>query len=341
MSDIAEACGVSSMTVSLALRNNPKISAKTRLKVSQKAAELGYSPDPMLSALNHYRQNTQNKTVQATLAWINPYHDPKRLRSMHEFDLYWQGAAAAAKRMGFNLESFATTQLSFARMNTIFKTRNIQGILLAALCRPQFSDTDADFAEMPWEEYAVVRFGRSTAYPEAHYITSAQTRNTILAFEHIIEKGYQRIGFISDDSPTKTFCGGAAIAQLSLPEHQRLPFLRLSLGEDSHPRKIRIKQWIQDQEPDAILTDNMQLPDYLKEMGIAVPRDIALATTSIHDTQINAGINQNPEEIGRTAIRTLIALLNEQCLGIPTIRNEILIEGQWTDGSMLPDKCDR
>ncbi len=336
MADIAKACGVSSMTVSLALRNNPKISEKTRIKILQKAEELGYTPDPVLAALNQYRQNTQEKSVQATLAWINPYHDPKRLRSMKEFDLYWQGAKAAAKRMGFNLEAFATTQISFARMNTIFKTRNIQGILLAALCRPQFSDKSADFTEMPWEDYAIVRFGRSTAYPEAHYVTSAQTQNTILAFEKIREKGYQRVGFISDDSPTKTFCGGAAIAQLSMPEHQRLPFLRFSFEEDPLTRKTRFQQWLKNHKPDAIYTDCAQIPQFLTELNIKVPQDIALATTSIHDTPIDVGIDQNPEEIGRTAVRTLVSLINGQDYGIPAIRNEILVEGNWVDGSMLP-----
>ncbi|WP_372796366.1 LacI family DNA-binding transcriptional regulator, partial [Pontiella sp.] len=162
LAQIAEQLGVSTMTVSLALRNNPRISDTTREKVQQKAIELGYHPDPMLSALTHYRKASKQKIRTATLAWINPYHDPKRLRAMVEFNLYWEGAANAANRMGFNLEAFATTKMSFARMNTVFKTRNIQGILLAAMARPQFSDPNADYQQMPWQDYAIVRFGRST-----------------------------------------------------------------------------------------------------------------------------------------------------------------------------------
>ncbi len=338
MSDIAKACGVSSMTVSLALRNHPKISAATRSRILAKAEELGYVPDPMLAALNQYRSNSREKTKQSVLAWINPYHDPKRLRAMKEFDLYWQGAVKAAAEMGYGLEAFATTKMTFARMNTIFKTRNIRGILLAALCRPQFSDKNADFTEMPWQDYAIVRFGRSTAYPEAHFVTSAQTRNAITAFTNIQKKGYRRIGFVSDDAPTKTFCGGAAIAQLSLPAEQQLPFLRFSLGEDRITRKTRFEEWLRAQAPDAVFTDCSQIPEFLSELNIRVPQDIALAATTIHDTPIDAGIDQNPEEIGRIAIRTLVSLINSQEFGIPEIRNEILVEGKWVDGSMMPDR---
>jgi hypothetical protein len=58
----------------------------------------------------------------------------------------------------------------------------------------------------------------------------------------------------------------------------------------------------------------------------------------MHDTPINAGINQNPEEIGRAAVRMLSAQLNHNEFGMPSVRNETLIEGDWVDGPMLPDR---
>ena len=54
--EVAAAAKVSVMTVSLALRDNPRISATTRERVKRLAAELGYHPDPELSRLmNHLR----------------------------------------------------------------------------------------------------------------------------------------------------------------------------------------------------------------------------------------------------------------------------------------------
>lgn len=341
LSDIAKACGVSSMTVSLALRKHPKISEKTRIRVLQKAEELGYVPDPMLSALNQYRVSGQEKPIQATLAWVNPYHDPKRLRAQIEFDLYWRGAAAAAERMGFKLEEFQTRSLPLQRMNSVFKTRNIQGIIIASLCRPEFSDKEIVWSEMPWEDFAIVRLGRSTDYPKAHYITCSQTANTRLAFEQIYTRGYRRIGFVGVYAPKKEVCAGAYFAKLALPEKQRLPSLLFTIEEGEAVRMQRFKTWLNETRPDAVFTDEPNVLGFLQELGLRVPDDIGLATTSIHDTPIDAGIDQNPEEVGRTAVRTLVALMNERSFGIPSVRNEILVEGRWADGSMLPSRHPR
>ena len=54
--EVAAAANVCVMTVSLALRDNPRISAGTRDRIKRLAAELGYHPDPELSRLmNHLR----------------------------------------------------------------------------------------------------------------------------------------------------------------------------------------------------------------------------------------------------------------------------------------------
>ena len=45
LKDIAQLTGVSVMTVSKALRNEPDVSAKTRAKIKALALQLGYVPD--------------------------------------------------------------------------------------------------------------------------------------------------------------------------------------------------------------------------------------------------------------------------------------------------------
>jgi DNA-binding LacI/PurR family transcriptional regulator len=50
--DIAEKLSVSLMSVSMALHNNPKISAKRRLQVQEEARRMGYNPNAMAVALD-------------------------------------------------------------------------------------------------------------------------------------------------------------------------------------------------------------------------------------------------------------------------------------------------
>ena len=55
MADIARKAGVHVTTVSLALRNHPRLPASTRERIQALAKELGYVPDPFLRALVTYR----------------------------------------------------------------------------------------------------------------------------------------------------------------------------------------------------------------------------------------------------------------------------------------------
>ena len=68
--DIAKDAGCTNATVSLALRESPRISPETRARVREVAAKLGYRPDPMLSALAAHRWKRHPKVEGATLAVI-------------------------------------------------------------------------------------------------------------------------------------------------------------------------------------------------------------------------------------------------------------------------------
>jgi DNA-binding LacI/PurR family transcriptional regulator len=333
--DIAKELGVSHVTVSLALRDHPRISEATRKRVKQKAEAMGYHPDPMLSALSHYRLSNQEKPVQATLAWINPLQHPERLLKQEEFSLYWKGAGKIAQRLGFHLEEFRTADLSLQRMDTIFKTRNIRGLLIAPLA---WEHTPINWDDFPWKDYAGVRFGRSAQGPLYHFVTSVQVSSSAKVFEMAHQKGYRRIGYFGMDTPRKMFTAGYLRAQQALPKNQQLKLMCYEAGAPPEKQKEMLATWLAKSRPDAILTDNQLLPAMLRELGVRVPEDVGIATTSIHDTPIDAGMNQNPEEIGKAAVRMLVSLINEHHFGVPEVRNQILVDGKWQEGSMLPDR---
>ncbi|MDF7807729.1 LacI family DNA-binding transcriptional regulator [Pontiellaceae bacterium B12219] len=331
--DIAIALNVSHVTVSLALRNHPRISEAMRKRVQETAVDMGYNPDPMLSALSNYRLTGKKRPLQAALAWVNPWKEPGKLREYLEFDLYWQGAFQTANQLGFRLEEFRIAELPPRRLNDIFKARNIRGLVLAPLRDPEFN-----WCGFPWKDYAIIRLGRTIPFPEAHFITGAQTTNAMLAFDQIRKKGYERIGYVCEFFRSRISGVGFSWAQRGLPPKDQLPLLVLNENDNNTMQLERLDQWIRSEKPDAIFTDIGKLPLMLEHLGYRVPSDIGLATASIHDTPIDAGIDQNPEEIGCAAIRALVALVNTNQFGIPSIRNEILIEGHWQDGSMLPDR---
>ena len=56
MAEIAQRLGVAPSTVSRALRDDPRISAAVREQVRGIAGELGYRPNPLVSALMAHRR---------------------------------------------------------------------------------------------------------------------------------------------------------------------------------------------------------------------------------------------------------------------------------------------
>ncbi|MEO7099208.1 MAG: LacI family DNA-binding transcriptional regulator [Luteolibacter sp.] len=336
--DIAKFLNISHSTVSLALRNHPRISEAVREKVKQTALELGYKPDPMLAALSNYRKSKSDQPISAELGWINGWNDPKKLRTYKEFDLYWKGASAAANKFGYRLEEFCLGgDLTPKRLHQILSTRGIRGLLI-----PPHKD-HPDWGDFPWEEYSIVRFGRTLQTPQSHIVTADQVANTMLAFRRMRERGYQRIGFVTDEDDThergQLFEAGYLIAQRSIAESERLPVF-ITNGFAPGERKKAFASWLEKHRPDAIFTDVIDFLDLLKRAapGMSVPDSFGLAVTSVLDGRADSGIDQNAVEIGRVGFLMLNSLINDGALGIPKIFRQILVEGSWVDGKSLPLK---
>lgn len=333
LKDVADAVGVSSMTVSLALRDHPRIPADRRAEIQEVARRLGYRPNPMASALVYQRNNLASHPISAELAWINCWREPQRLRRYKEFDGYWRGALQAAEKCGFRLEEFAVgPQLTCARLEKVLHSRNIQGVLIPphgseAVASPGICDFD-------WSRYSIVKFGYSLPDFPAHVVTANQTQGTMLAFAEITRKGYRRIGYVCHRHSSTRSKAGFLMAQTSIVPEWRLPLLELDIRADDCLRNLDL--WIRNNGPDAILTEMAEMPGLLQRLGYRIPSDMGLATTSVLDGNADAGIDQNSEEVGRVAVETLIGLVYQNQKGLPRLCREVLVDAGWRDGSTLP-----
>ncbi|HUA68089.1 MAG TPA: LacI family DNA-binding transcriptional regulator [Candidatus Saccharimonadales bacterium] len=334
--DIARKVGVTPVSVSLAMRNSSRISAGVRQKIQKTAQEMGYRPDPMLSALAHYRRATVKTHVCAELAWINCWTDPKKLRAHKEFDLYWSGAFDEAEKCGYRLEEliFNHNNLSTTRLQEILEARNIQGILLPPLPpgAPQ-----PNWQGFEWDKFCSVRFGYSLRNLRLHIVSSDQLANGIMACENIRRLGYPRIGLVTGVTSNVRFAAGYLQHQMRYDSISQLLPLKLREASRDADRQT-LAAWIKKYKPDAIFTDCAQLPNMLKELGVRLPSDIGVATTSTLDGNVDAGIHQNSDEIGRAAIQLVISLIHHGEFGVPRICREVLVEGSWVDGGSLPAK---
>lgn len=335
--DIAKELGISHVSVSLALRDSPRISAKRKKEIQETAERMGYSPDPMLSALANYRLQKDNHGIHSAIAWINQWPDKEQLRKYKEFDAYWNGAKDAASKLGFRLEEFRITDdLNGARLLTILKTRNIRGILIPP--HPKGIELEG----FDWSQFSVVRFGYSVRQSKVHLVTTEMVANAMLAYERTRANGYKRIGLVSDEISDKNTrhnirAGFKAAEDLHTPLDQQIPGLFFDT-QDLQAKAKQLDLWIKKYKPDAIMTGLSEVKPLLKTLNISVPQDIGVCVTSILDVNFDTGIDQNSYEIGRVAISKLAGLIHENETGLPKTIRRTAIEGVWVQGKSLPPK---
>ena len=330
--DIARQVGVSHVAVSLALRRDSRISPTLTRRIRDVAEKLGYSPDPTLLVLNNYRLTAKARPIRATLAWISP-EIPSGEAVGDEAALRWQGAREIAEQNGYHLDPFGS-DLRAGALQRVLDTRGIQGALLA----PPPGGTETSFPALAWHRCPAVGLGRLPSGLRAHLVSGADAANAALAADRVHDRGYRRPGFVSTlrSARQTRFLAGFLQARA----------LRAGDVDDPPPLLLRetgpvsdlqaLDAWLERHRPDAILTDLPQLRGLLTQLGVAVPRDLALAALGVHGGAAEAGIDQNPREIGATACETLIGLIRQGARGLPAHPREILVGGAWVDGGSLP-----
>ena len=336
--DIARKIGVSHVTVSLALRNDPRISQKRRVQVREAAREMGYRPDPLLASLAAYRRAGNPAKIQSVIAWVNHWEQPQQWRSCLEFDGYWRGASEAAQACGYILDEIRwPSDCPPKDYEQILLARGVRGVLLPPHHKPP------DWGDFDWARFSVIRFGMSVRSPDSNLVSADHSRAIIMAVAKIVEYGYRRIGFIVSDEYDQRlggyFYGGFCSAQWMFHLNPALPPLTtLQKLHQSDPAAAleTLREWLLKHKPDAILTAESLIVEMIKELGYRIPQDLAVAGTSVIDLPLDAGINPRPGQIGRIAVEMLVRQMTLNERGVPAAPCRILVESHWQNGKSLP-----
>ncbi|HSI86073.1 MAG TPA: LacI family DNA-binding transcriptional regulator [Candidatus Methylacidiphilales bacterium] len=331
---LAEALGLHQSTISLALRNSPRIPAKTRMKIKEAAEQMGYVSNAAAVILTHHKKASTPGRIHSAIAWVNTWGDHSGMYQYKEFAAYRRGAHATAEKFGYALEEFDVdaSPSSLPQLQRILKARGIRGIVLPP------SKQRLDLSSFDWSTFCTVRIGFSLAYPAAHIAAPDPMGNGRLGFEAIMKRGYRRIGWATyyERVPVGSRVrdvheAGFLLAQMDVPMKNRLPVFEYD--------RQSLKRWIERTRPDAIFSNISNIVQLVRSAGHRVPEDIAVAGTTILDINVTAGIDQRSEEVGSAAIITLISHMNAHHMGIPSFYIQSLIPGRWADGDTLPFKA--
>ena len=335
-SDVARAAGVHRATVSLVFKNHPSIPEQTKSKVRMCAEKLGYSPDPMLSALAAYRGRLRPRAFEGTLAWLTNDDGTESWRGVAGFRDLYEGASARAKIHGFHIEGFDLKRSapSPERLASMFRFRNIHGILLPPQLEP---NTEIEF---PWQEFCAVTFGYSLVKPQLHTVTATQFRSMVQTMRQLKRLGYKRIGFFftanHDEKTDHNYLAGYLVERYGCGKSATIPPLFLS---EAYPEKF--KKWYEKYRPEAIVTGNRDTLDFLQSLRIRVPLDLGVASPLVPQRNSKlAGVYEDSFHIGEVATDFLVAMIHRGERGVPVRSQRVHIEGEWNPGSTLRQMAD-
>jgi DNA-binding LacI/PurR family transcriptional regulator len=328
--DIALKAGVHITTVSLALRDDPRLAETTRRRIQALAEEMGYTPDPMLSALTVHRNRSKRVHHQGTLAWISPHTDKNETHQ--SFSAYRKGAEDRCAELGYKLEMFYFSELGGQRLSGVLHARNIKGLLIP----PQtHSRAHLDF---DWNEFSAVCFGFTLSWPRLHLITNAQYSSSRLAVRTLRTRGYRRLGFVTtretDERTDQNFRAGFLSEQHDFLPENRIPPLLLA-DTTIETECVEFAAWYRRYKPDVILYHYETVSEFLRRLKIT-PQKCGSASLSVtaRDGSL-AGVYQNDPLIGRKAVDFLIDMLHRNERGIPPHRFQFFVESEWVEGKSI------
>lgn len=334
--DIARQAHVSQVTVSLALRGHRSLPRSTCDRIRLIANELGYKPDPALSALAAYRQTGRQAAYRCTLAWLTTYETPEAWRT-RATELYYDGASARSSELGYRLENFwlHPPQFTASRLASMLRARNIEGIILPPQARA--------FSELtfPWDDFAVVSIGSTLRTPSVHTVGSYHFSSMVKLVHELLHLGYERPGlFLAEhmDNRVRHAWSAAFLGETTrLPLRDRIPpyLCEMSAGFDSSA----FERWFADTQPDVVVTLHREILTVLRQRNLSIPADVGVAfPTVFNDTAQISGVDENSFKVGASAVDMLSGLLQTNARGLPTVPMRILIEGTWRNGRTTRNK---
>lgn len=343
MQQVAKAAGVHQTTVSLALRNDPQLPEKTRARIRRIADQLGYRPDPMLSALHHYRSGLRVVHAPTTMAFVYNFADRDEMMRSYPHRLFLEGAQKQAELIGYRLETFYAGHKPNAgsRLERVLRARGIAGLIIAA-----FGDRTIEF-KMDWSQFSAVVIESQQLGLPLHMISNHQMAITREVVQRLRALGYRRIGLavgeLEENYLRNAFTAGYFVELGLHPELVHLPPQLLP------PPGVSVKElasivapWVERHEIEVVASNWAEIPDALRLAGWRVPADIVVASLDVKPHQgANAGMEQNHRVVGERAVEQLAILMRTNRRGIAVPHNNTLIEGRWVDGSDIPRRAGR
>ncbi|RZK58032.1 MAG: LacI family transcriptional regulator [Pedobacter sp.] len=307
--DIAKALGLSTSTVSRALRDTHEISAATKKIVLEYAKEIGYQPNPIALSLKERRSKSIGVVVSEV---ANSY-----------FSQAINGIESIAYDRGYHV-IISQTHESFEREVSNVQhlaSRSVDGLLVSLSSQT----TDISHLKLLHERgLPIVFFDRVADEIDTHKVIANNQQGAFDATEHLIKSGYKRIAHLTSSNHLSISIERLAGYEAALKAHNITPnpaYIKFcpNGGMLYEETENAIKELLAlPEKPDAIFIAGDRLStgclSVFKNLNVAVPTDMAIAGFSNSDVldlfnPSITSVRQPAFEIGQLATQMLLQLI--------------------------------
>lgn len=342
---IADALGINASTASRAMHDDLRLRPETRAKVQQAARQMGYRPNPYVTAFATHVRNHRAAPPQASVAILDCNEDNPNARVWSQ--RYEQGIRDRAADHGFGVDILRLHEHGGRgdEVMRILEARGIRGMVVMPV-RGQAVQPGIDFRAM-----ASSTIDLSLRYPALHRASPDYFQGMQLALQTLHARRHRRIGFCTNRGEIRRIGSrwlGAFLAWQaeSLPEEQVKPHINPfeDVTQENAEKAGRLwdecresfERWLETEKPDAIVSNDLFFLDWIALVGLRVPGDIGFASLGIFPgTTTRSGVDQRTEHIGAAALDLVVGQIQRNEYGIPAVPQNVLVPAVWVDGETI------
>lgn len=328
--EVARAAGVSVMSVSLSLRDSPKIAPETRRRVREIAVRLGYRPDPEVARLMDRLRSSRTARGSVVIALFDLWLDPGAADHPYNVGVR-RGIVARADALGLGVSLFRLRDCDgdAGAMMRVVRSRGIVGGILLPSNEPVNLDP-----RIVWDGFSVVAATTSVITPRFHRVAPNQIHNVMTLIENMERRGYRRIGTVLSDSFEQRTAHYFSLVLTWRGHGERILILPNTASRAESNRLVT--SWLKEHKPDVVLAQNTDdVAHLLGNKTLSAPSAIGLVSLSTRSDACIAYQDELPEHVGACAVSLLTGMMNNNDTGIPLHPQVTTVDGCFHGGKTV------
>ncbi|MDR0532330.1 MAG: hypothetical protein LBH01_00070 [Verrucomicrobiales bacterium] len=324
LKDIADKLGFSVSYTARAFKGRPGIPPLACQKVREMAGQLGYQPDPMLTALSAYRQARKPAAFQGTLAFLTTEFDEKRWLATPETGDLLNGARERAESLGYRIEYFniGKDHKTHLRVWKMLRSRGIRGAIIRAL------PFELHRFDVPFGQFPHIYLFSEPHVPTAPAISSYHAQSMELVLQELLKRGYRHPALVLSSELSEFlhhswrmafYAHATKFARHAVHSHEKLEI-----------NPVALSRWLKQERADVLIYCTSE--NFIPKLPGTRQSDCVCMDLLYPDCGV-AGIYQNRRHGGSVAVDWMQSMLLTAQAGNNPNPHVIMIPGIWKEGT--------